>query len=668
MTSSFFEEVKRRKVYRVAVAYVIAAGGMIQLASAVFPAWELPSWTLRLVIVLLLVGFPIALLLAWAFDVTPQGVRATDPALGAGARPRGRRNLWILVALGILLSAGVGFLLLPHASAKKIDKSIAVLPFENLSEDKENAFFADGIQDDILTSLAKVGDLKVISRTSVMKYRAKSASVREIGKALGVSAILEGSVRPDRKNNRVRVNVQLINAENDEHIWAEDYDRELTDVFAIQSDLAQKIANELQAKLSPREKAQMTRKPTENGEAYFAFVQARNLFQPEDYEKLKQAEQLYQRALTLDPNFAIAWASASNLESWIYHTFDASVARKGKAREMAEKALQLEPDLPEGHLALGYCYYYGDLDFDRALQEFEIARRGLPNNADVLLAVGAIQRREGKWAESTATFARALQLNPQSVWVIQNLGVNYQALRQYENAEKTYERGLALDPKSLGLRSMQIQLALLWKGDLKFGEEQLANAPAGFDPSGMVTQARVGFLIYRRQYATALRLLQTLPGETVHAGNGVEVSKRDWEGALYLLMGEKEKAIAAYEEARVFTENLVRQRPEDANLRMELGMIYAVLGRRDDAIREGKKGVQLVPESKDAYDGPNYSLRLAQIYAWTGDSAEALALLEKSLQTPNGVSAEMLGIDVSYDPLRSDPRFQALIEKYRVKA
>ena len=271
--SGFFEEVKRRKVYRVAVAYVIAAGGIIQIASAVFPAWDLPDWSLRLVIVLLLIGFPIALILAWAYDVTPEGIRVTEPAPSfPGAPPGKAKSFHPSRNRRARFCRWQDFFFCRGRWRARLDKSIAVLPFENLSDDKENAYFADGIQDDILTNLAKIGDLKVISRTSVMGYRGKPASVREIGKALGVSAILEGSVRTDPKSNRVRVNVQLINAENDQHLWAEDYDRDLTDVFAIQTDLAQKIANELQAKLSPTEKAQLTRKPTENGEAYLAFL------------------------------------------------------------------------------------------------------------------------------------------------------------------------------------------------------------------------------------------------------------------------------------------------------------------------------------------------------------------------------------------------------------
>src|SRR6266550_2173135 len=398
--SGFFEEVKRRKVYRVAVAYIIVAGGIIQIASAVFPAWELPNWSQRLVIVLLLAGFPIALILAWAFDVTPDGVRVTAPPPSLPAYHRGRRNLFILLTIGVVLSAVTGFFLLPRASARKLDKSIAVLPFENLSDDKENAFFADGIQDDILTNLSKIRELKVISRTSVMQYRGNAPNIRDIGKALGVSTVLEGSVR--RSGNRVRVNVQLIDANSDQHIWANDYDRDLTDVFAIQSDLAHEIANALQAKLSDTEKALMERKPTENGEAYLAFVQAHDLqCAVEDLGKLKQSEQLYARAIELDPKFALALARYSQLESWIFHIFDSTRERRQKARALAEQALQLQPDLPEAHLAMGFSYYYGDNNYDAALKEFEFARRGLPNESEVYLALGAIQRRQGKWAEST---------------------------------------------------------------------------------------------------------------------------------------------------------------------------------------------------------------------------------------------------------------------------
>src|SRR5215813_7060630 len=421
--SGFFEEVKRRKVYQVAVAYVIAAGGIIQLASASFPAWELPNWALRVVIVLLFVGFPIVLILAWAFDITAQGIRATPDV--AAPRTHRRRNVILLVATGVIVSGAAGFFLSPRVSAHKCDKSIAVLPFENLSDEKENAFFADGIQDDVLTNLSKVGDLKVISRTSVMPYRGKATNVREIGKALGVGAILEGSVR--RNGNRVRVNVQLINAENDEHMWAEDYDRDLTDVFAIQTDLAQQIVRELQAKLSPMEKAQIEHRPTENGEAYLAFMQGHEILnRPDKFRSnTDKAEQFFEEATKLDPNFAGAFAALARVHEWSYRDFDRTPAKKEKARVAAETAIRLQPELPEAHLAMGFYYYYCERDYQGALKEFAIAKLSLPNSPEVYMAIGAIERRQGKWEESTANLEKAASLSPKDAWVLQNLADNY---------------------------------------------------------------------------------------------------------------------------------------------------------------------------------------------------------------------------------------------------
>src|SRR5437660_4286149 len=433
----FFEEVKRRKVYRVAAAYIIAAGGIIQLSSAAFPAWELPNWALRLVVVLLLAGFPVALILAWAYDVTPQGIQPTPAPPGTHRR----RNVIALTAIGLAISAVAGFFLFPRASGRGIEKSIAVLPFQSLSDEKENAYFADGIQDDILTNLSKIGDLKVISRMSVMSYRGDAVrNVREIGKALGVATLLEGSVR--RAGNRVRVNVQLINANNDEHIWAEDYDRDLTDVFAIQTDLAQKIASALQAKLSPNEKERFDRRPTQNPDAYLLFIRAHDYANRPDMlpDTSLKAEQLFEQATKLDPNFALAFAGLSMVESWLYHSSDPVPARREKARTAANEALRLQPDLPEGHLALGFSYYYGDRDYERALAEFEIAKRGLPNEAQAYMAIGALQRRQGRWVESAANVEKAAELDPKNSSVLLNLGYNYMATRNFEAADKILDR------------------------------------------------------------------------------------------------------------------------------------------------------------------------------------------------------------------------------------
>src|SRR3954469_2039794 len=505
--SGFFEELRRRKVYRVAAAYIIASGFIIQIASAIFPAWELPNWTFRFLVTLLLIGFPTALILAWAFDVTPQGIRATK---ATAAETHLRRNVIILAATGVIVSIAAGFFLLPRAVAHKVDKSIAVLPFENLSDEKENAYFADGIQDDVLTNLSKIGDLKVISRTSVMQYRGRPTNVRDIGKMLGVSNILEGSVR--RSGNRVRINVQLIDASTDEHLWANDYDRDVTDVFAIQSDLAREIANALQAKLSPSERSQMSRKPTENGEAYLAFVQAHDLSCAfEDPAKLKQSEQLYQRAVDLDPNFALALARFSQLESWMSRTHEGTPEHRGRARSLAERALQLQPDLPEAHLALGFSYYYGANDYDAALKEFEIAQRGLPNDSEVYLAIGAIQRRQGKWAESTANLEKAASLNPKDTWPLHNLALNYQMQRNFDAANKTVDRGLQINPRGIGLWEIKVKLAIAEKGDFSVYEQAMEKEksfPISNEERLKIVGNEANLLLFQRRYQQLLELSQ----------------------------------------------------------------------------------------------------------------------------------------------------------------
>jgi TolB-like protein/Tfp pilus assembly protein PilF len=651
----FFEEVRRRKVYRVAAAYVIAAGGIIQFASAAFPAWELPDTILRVLIVCLLMGFPVALMLAWAFDITVDGIRVTPDGT---SKSHARLNMILLVAVGLILSAGAGFFLLPRVAAHKIDRSIAVLPFQNLSDEKENAYFADGVQDDLLTNLSKIGDLKVISRTSVMPYRDTQSNAREIGKALGVGTILEGSVR--RVGNQVRVNVQLINVANDQHIWAEDYDRELTDVFAIQSDLAQKIADKLRAKLSPTEKAQIERKPTGNNEAYLAFVEGHDLLTRPDRLRAdtEKAERLFQRAARLDPNFAKAYAALAWVEDWMYHTFDPTPARKAKAQAAAEEALRLEPNLPEAHLALGFYHYYCERDYQRALDEFAIARKSLPNSADVYLAIGAIQRRQGKWAESTASMEKAASLSPKDAFLLVNLADNYRAVDDFEKADKLFNRAIETAPNSVSARTGKAMLAVDLKGDLSEIDKQLAQIQpgAGSDAEGMLGRAYL--LMLQRKFHDAVAILKQLPGDV----RSDDKPKEYLEGTLYIFVNDKEHALAAFQRARSILEKVIQQGSDDASHHMMLGMVFAGLGEKDAAIAEGKRAMQLLPESQDALDGPKMTLTLAQIYAWTGENDAALELLERSLITPAGVTVSSLKLNPIWDPLRSDARFQALID------
>ncbi len=539
-----------------------------------------------------------------------------------------------------------------------------MLPFENLSDERENAYFADGIQDDVLTNLSKIGDLKVISRTSVMPYRGKGSNVREIGKALGVGAILEGSVR--RMGNRVRVNVQLINADTDEHMWAEDYDRDLTDVFAIQTDLAQQIVRELQAKLSPMEKAQIERRPTENGEAYLAFMQGHEMFYRADKfrSNTEKAEQLFEKATKLDPNFAGAFAALAWVHEWSYHDFDPTPARKEKARVAAVEAIRLQPNLPEAHLAMGFYYYYCERDYQAALNEFAIAKLSLPNSPEVYMAIGAIERRQGKWKESTANLERAASLSPKDSWVLQNLADNYYATRNFEAADKIFDRAIEAAPQVIwSARGEGEACGGLEGGSQRDGERVGSKCRQAPIQTVSSYSARMQLLLLQRKFSDALAVLKQLPQDVSHYDKPREL----FEGAIYTFLNDKEKALSAFERARPIAEKALRESPDDASRHVTLGLILAGLGEKDLAIAEGKRAVELLPESQDAFDGPKMTVALAQIYAWTGESDEALQLLDRSLSTPNGITVSFLKLDPIWEPLRSDPRFQALIDRHEAK-
>jgi len=352
------------------------------------------------------------------------------------------------------------------------------------------------------------------------------------------------------------------------------------------------------------------------------------------------------------------------VESWAYHSFDPLPARREKARTAANEALRLQPDLPEAHLALGFWYYYGDRDYERALAEFEIAKRDLPNEAKAYMAIGAIQRRQGKWAESTANLEKAAALDPKDFSVLLNLAFSYMATRNFEAADKTFNRGIEAAPQAFACRALKGELAIRWKGDFSVAEKELALVPPGVDPDGLVTLGRVGVLTLQRKFPEALQVVQQIREETLPGYSTAPSPKAFLEGDLYTHLGDKVKAQAAFERARVVAERLVRESPEDAARHAMLGQILAGLGQKDAAIAEGKRAVQLRPESQDAFDGPEVTAALAQIYAWTGERDQAFSLLDHLLVTPSGITVPILKLDPVWDPLRKDPRFQALIDKY----
>lgn len=662
----FFRELRRRKVYRAAAAYAIGSWVVIQVVATVFPVLALPGWSLRAVVVTVLAGFPLVLALAWAFEVGPTGVRKTPgtpadskrpPALGAN-----RRNVAALVVVGAAVSVLCGYFLLKRSDTPILDKSIAVLPFDNFSEDKENEHFADGIHDDVLTSLAKIEDLKVISRTSVMQYRAQAHNIRAIAQELGVSAVLEGSVR--RSGNRVRLVVQLIDALHDRHIWAQEYDRDLTDVFAIQSALAQEIANQLKAKLSSNEVSRIRERPTTNDEAYQLYSQAHAMYSraEETLDTLQRAEQLYQKATNLDPTFALAFARLAHIESWIYYLFDPTPERLRKAKTASREAMRLQPGLPESHLASGYVAYYGDRDYARALREFEIARSGLPNDPSVFLAIASIERRQGKWNNALAGYEKAASLSPSDPIIIENLALTYEAVRNFPAAAEAFDHAVALVPNSFEAKSLRARVQMEWKGDLSMTRNLLASLPPEFESFGMVALERFNLCFFERNFDEALNVLWRSPLENLHGQTSSPLPKSFLAAQVYRLISDREKARAEYEHALTIAQRALEESPQDSSRHALIGLIYAGLDQKEDAIREGNLALKLLPESKDAMDGPILVVSMARIYAITGETEKAIDLLQHSLQTPAGLTVHEIRLDPTWDVLRKHRRFQALLE------
>lgn len=659
---------RRRKVWRVAAGYSVVGWLIIQFATTVLPALTLPAWTARLVVVLVLGGFPIALILAWAFDVGTHGITVTpEPPAGKECPPSlpgRRRNIVTLAVTGLLISGLIGYFVLSPGSSRKLEKSIAVLPLANFSDDPANAFFADGIQDDILTNLAKISDLRVISRTSVLPYRGQTHNIREIGKALNVATVLEGSVR--REGKRVRINVQLIDAANDRHLWAQIYDRELTDVFAIQSELAQKIASALKAKLAPGEQERIERKPTENSDAYLLYVEAHEIFSRPDrhHDDLAKVEMLYESAIQLDPTFALAHARLSQVESWMYYAVEPLAMRAQKARTAANEALRLQPELPEAHLAQGFVHYYVDHDYDAAMSELARARQGLPNDPGVFRAMAAIQRRQGKWDESINSYAKAVSLDPRDPILLENMGMNYLAIRDYATAAKIFDRAVKAAPETFTIRELRARVEFYSRADLRPMQALLASWPENIDPNGTITLARYNCKMYERKFEELIGILDRSPADRSRGETSAPISRSFLKATVYAAMKDEAKARANYEEAREMAEKAVRESPDDGPRHALLGLIYAGLGRCDEAMAEGKRAVELLPEAKDAFDGPILIISRARICMMCGDFETALALLDRSLQTPSGVTINELRLDPIWDALRSDPRFQKMLEKF----
>ena len=663
--SSFFSELQRRKVYRVAAAYIVAAGFLIQMASATFPAWELPNWSLRLVIALLLIGFPIALILAWAYDITAQGIQIT-PTKGTHRR----RNLILLIVTGVIVSASVGFFLLPRAVWHEVDKSVAVLPFQNLSSDPENAYFADGIQEEVLTRLAKISDLKVISRTSTQPYQSEPGNLAEIAKQLGVTNILEGSVQ--KAADQVRVNVRLVNVQTGSQLWAETYDRKLSDIFVVESEIAKGIAESLQAKLTGREEQALAARPTNNPEAYDAYLRGLAFEARSNYssDALFKAIDFYGLAVQLDPNFALAWARLSGAHGLLYfNRGDATAARRNAAREALENARRLQPDSLETLLFTGYYQYWVLHDYGLAKATFGRVSKMLPGNSQVLYALGAIARREGLWDESVAYWERGLALDPRNTALLIEVAWTHDALRQFTTALKLYNRALDILPNELSLMALKASIYQA-EGNLQESAKLLVqvNAQTNSDAAARIKLAQ--FRLERNQ-TEAIRLVQARQAR-LHSAS--EIEKGVKQGGLALIQrvaGDTAAAKAAAEQARNTLEPLSKDQPDNAFVPAALAVAYAILDEKSSALNEAQRAMTLVPSSKDRLSGPGFEENLALVEMIIGENDRAISTLTRLLQTPYGgwiynpapITPALLRLDPLWDPLRADPAFQKLCEE-----
>ena len=674
----FFGEAKRRNVYKVAVAYAVVGWLLIQVATQVFPFLEIPNWMIRLVILLTAFGFPVALIIAWAFELTPEGIKRTEAADAAQQRSRG--GIWIaVIVVAAALSLGLFFLgrysagratpqVTEAPTAVNPQKSIAVLPFENLSEEKANAFFADGVQDEILTDLSKIADLKVISRSSVMHYRSGlERNPRKIGEELGVAHVLEGSVQ--RAGNRIRVNAQLIDARNDTHLWAQTYDRDLSDVFAIQSEIAKTIADQLQAKLSPQEKSAIQRPPTSDIAAFDLYTRARNLWltawgSSTGKDDLLQAADLLNQAVARDPSFFDAWCQLAVTEVTIYFLdWDHTPVRLTKAEVAVQTAARLRPDAGETHLALGRMRYFGYLDYKGALAELELARRSIPNDPWVVLLKGYIERRQGRWDESIRDQQRGTELDPRNTLALQQLATTYEAMRRYAEAKAVLARALAFDPNEAITRAYHAFVDFEWKADTRPLQQVIASIRAT-NAAAVPTIANFWLLcaLAERDAVAARDALMASGANPINGINeNINFSQPFMEGLIARSMHDEEKARAAFTTARTQQEKTIQAQADYAPAVCMLGLIDAALGQKEEALREGQRAVDLLPLDKDAFGGMEIVKYFSVTAAWAGNKDLACRQLVIATSQPSALSYGQLKLLPFWDALHSDPRFEKIV-------
>jgi len=674
---TFFGELKRRNVYKVAVAYVVAGWALAQGLAQVLPVFAVPNWVIQLLVLLIILGLPIALGLAWAFELTPEGLKRTDEVDEATAATHKKRAWVYVVIIGAVVSIGLFFLgrysAVParHAAVDNAIKSIAVLPFENLSDDKENTYFADGVQDQILTNLGRVSDLKVISHTSVSQYKSgEPRNLREIGKQLGVTHILEGSVR--RAGDRLRISAQLIDARTDSQIWADTYDRTAADLFAIQSDLAQSIVAQLQAKLSPQQKAEIEQRPTQDLLAFELYQQAKQivdsyLIADDIRTALLSALQSLDQAIKRDPDFLSAYCYIARANDLLYF-FDLDPTDRILLAEAAVKAaLRLRPNSAEAHFAMGDFLFRCHRDYDGALKELAIARPGLPNDTAFFILSGYINRRRNNWSQAQQDFSTAVALDPRNPNAYNLLADTYNLQRKHFLAAQVYDRVLAAGERTPIVFYRRDSAIFNGTGNSTEMRDVLAKNP-DMDVGGGQTPFRVLFALIDRNFAEAERVLAVSPRKDFQdIDYSFSYPKAWFEAMIGRAKGDSARATAAFSAARTILEQRLAIKPQDARTIAVLAQVDAGLGRKELAIQEAQHAVDLMPLSKDVYDGALVLEGLAQVYTWTNEPDRAIELLQKLAAMPSYVNYGRLKLHPMWNPLRGDPRFEKIVNSLAPK-
>ncbi|MDB5987710.1 MAG: hypothetical protein JWR16_2763 [Nevskia sp.] len=669
---SFFAELQRRHVYKVGAAYAVAGWLLVQVVTQVFPIFHVSELAQRIIVLIVITGFPVALVLAWLFDLTPQGIVRTGrlPASGetpAAVRERRGADHRLNYALGALLLLALAYfaaertLLKPAHPAAAADaaagKSIAVLPFENLSDDKSNAYFAQGIQDEILTRLSKVGALRVISRTSTASIGSRPENLSEIARRLGVDNLLEGSVQ--KAGDVVRINVQLIRAATDDHLWAETYDRKLDNIFGVEGEVAQAIADALDAQLTGAEHRAMDQAPTRNAQAYDAYLRglANELRFSSDQDYF-EARRYFEQAVQLDPQFALAWAHLSMVKSYLYLNGFAHTAQGlAELRESADTAMRLQPELGEAWLARGYYFYRGLADFGAALTAFEQASKRLPNSAEVSAAIAYVQRRQGQWDAALARLREATQRDPRNVSYWIGIAETEGALRRYADAQALLDRALALSPESIGLRAQRAELYQK-QGNLDAAQAIFDAMPPSIESADHV-QLSATQLFYRHDYGRLTALLHRVLEKPDPNLSSQLPGLYSMLGAAELFGGNRAAAQAAFAISKARALELRSSGVDTSDLSCNLGLTEAGLGEREAALEEARHCVQL--SSGDQWQSAADRTAQAMIEALVGERDTVLTALPQLLALPNGLSAGDLRFSPVWDALRGDPRFAALL-------